>query len=154
MSKISLNRIIPLLTKQEHHSGVLGLLQEILVLQDKLDNLDRQSFYFQQGIHNHTAHLNALKRNYAQIVETVNNNSVDYFLEKIKGDEEKFKQICSRKIKHPIFVKVMVDAHINSEIAYLKMLIQAKGKFGTLKPLDDLIQDKNALLEIFSTHTF
>jgi hypothetical protein len=35
MTKISLDRITPLLLKQEHLNGALGLLREIIVLQAK-----------------------------------------------------------------------------------------------------------------------
>lgn len=98
----------------------------------------------------HEKRLDALKAEYDRIVELVNSHDVDYFLEQIKEAEEKFQRICSRESKHPVFVKVMVDAHLNAEIAYLKMLIQAKGQYKKLIPLNQITQNQQALLDIFS----
>jgi len=150
MSKTSFNRIIPLLTKQEHSDGALGLLREIIVLQAKLDNIDEQDFYFQKGKDNHISHLESMKMEYAQMVETVNKNSVDYFLEQIKESESKMNEICSRGSTYPVFAKVLVQGTSISQIKYFQDLIQLKARFGTLKPLDELMKDENALMEIFS----
>lgn len=150
MSKISFNAIVPLVVASSPADVVQTLLREIIVLQAKLDGIDKQDFYFQMGRKSHETKLDELKAEYGRIVELVNNHDVDYFLEQIKEAEEKFQQICSRESKHPVFVKVMVDAHLNAEIAYLKMLIQAKGQYKKLMPLDEIMHNQNALLEIFT----
>jgi len=150
MSKISFNRIIPLLTKQEHSDGALGLLREIIVLQAKLDNIDEQDFYFQKGKDNHISHLESMTMKYAEMVANVNNNSVDCLLEQVKEAESKMNEICSRESKHPVFAKVLVQGTSISQIKYFQDLIQLKARFGTLKPLDELMQDETALMEIFS----
>ncbi len=130
--------------------GSLGLLREIIVLQAKLDNIDEQDFYFQKGKDNHISHLESMKMKYAQMVETVNKNSVDYFLEQIKESESKMNEICSRGSTYPVFAKVLVQGTSISQIKYFQDLIQLKARFGTLKPLDELMKDENALMEIFS----
>jgi len=150
MSKISFNRIVPLLTKQEHSDGALGLLREIIVLQAKLVNIDEQDFYFQKGKDNHISRLESMTMKYAQMVANINNNSVDYILEQINEAESKMNEICSRESKHPVFVKVSVHVNSISQIKYFQDLIQLKARFGTLKSLEELMNDENALLEIFS----
>lgn len=150
MSKISFNAVVPLMVASSPADTVQTLLREIIVLQAKLDGIDKQDFYFQMGRKSHEKRLDALKAEYGRIVDLVNNHDVDYFLEQINEAEEKFQQICSRESKHPVFVKVMVDAHLNAEIAYLKMLIQAKGQYKKLTPLNQITQNQQALLEIFS----
>lgn len=149
MSKISFNRIVPLITQSPPADVVQSLLREIVVLQAKLDHLDQQDFYFQKGRKSHEARLENMKAEYSRIVDLVNNHEVDYFLGLIREAEAKFQEICSRESKHPVFAKVLVDKHINPEIAYLRMLVQAKGDYGKLLPLHELMQDERALLKIF-----
>lgn len=149
MSKISFNKVASLITESPPADVVQSLLREIVVLQAKLDHLDQQDFYFQMGQKHHEKRLEEMKAQYHQIVDLVNNHEVDYFLEQIREAEEKFHAICSRESKHPVFVKVLVDKHLNSEIAYLKMLVQAKGDYQKLLPLQELMQDEQALLRVF-----
>lgn len=148
MSKIAFDRIVPLLTKQEHLDGVLGLLRDIIVLQAKLGNLDRQDFYFQKGKTNHIARLESLKRKYAQIVETVNGNSVDYFLERVKTYENNIQKLTSKGYLNTTDQMALVM--MKSEITKYNNLLHAKGRFGTLKPLDEVMEDESGLIEIFS----
>lgn len=148
MSKIAFDRIIPLLTKQEHLDGVLGLLRDIIVLEAKLDNLDRQDFYFQKGKTNHIARLESLKRKYAQIVETVNGNTVDYFLEQVKTYENNIQKLTSKGYLNTI--DQMALGMMKGEISKYNNLLHAKGRFGTLKPLDEVMEDESGLVEIFS----
>lgn len=147
MSKITFDRIVPLLTQQEHLDGVLGLLRDIIVLQAKLDNLDKQDFYFQKGKINHLEHLESMKKQYSQIVKTVNGNSVDYFLEQVNEYESKAHKLTSKGYLNMID-RIALNT-VNNEVSKYMNLIQIKGKFGTLKPLDELMQDENTLLEIF-----
>lgn len=150
MSKISFNAVVPLVVASSPADVVQSLLREIIVLQAKLDGIAKQDFYFQMGHKSHETRLVELKSEYDRIVELVNNHDVDYFLEQIKEAEEKFQQICSRESNHPVFAKVLTEAHLNTEIAYLKMLIQAKGQYKKLMPLDEIMHNQNALLEIFT----
>jgi len=149
MSKISFNRIVPLIAQSPPADVVQSLLREIVVLQAKLEHLDQQDFYFQKGQKAHESRLENMKAEYSRIVDLVNSHEVDYFLEQIREAEEKFHKICSRESKHPVFVKVLVDAQLTSEIDYLRMLVQAKGDYQKLLPLQELMQDEQALLKIF-----
>ena len=148
MSKIAFDRIIPLLTTQEHLDGVLGLLRDIIALQAKLDNLSGQDFYFQKGKANHVARLESLKRKYAQIVETVNGNTVDYFLEQVRTHESNIQKLTSKGYLNTIDQIALVM--MKGEITKYNNLLHAKGRFGTLKPLDEVMMDESGLLEIFS----
>ena len=148
MSKIAFDRIIPLLTRQEHLDGVLGLLRDIIVLQAKLDNLDRQDFYFQKGKTNHVARLETLKSEYAKIVETVNGNTVDYFLEQVRIYESNIQKLTSKGYLNTI--DQMALSMMKGEISKYNNLLHAKGRFGTLKPLDEVMEDESGLVEVFS----
>ena len=137
MAKTSLDRIIPLLLKQEPLNGVLGLLRELIVLQEKLNAIDEQDFYFQKGIANHTKRLESLKRQYAQIVETVNDNTVDYFLDKVIECESKVQKLTSKGYLNTIDQIALTG--FKREISKYKNLLHIKGQYGKLGPLDELI---------------
>jgi predicted GTPase len=147
MAKISFDRILPLLKEQQPANGVQGLLREIIVIQSKLDNLDKQDFYFQKGKTNHIARLESLKRKYAQIVEAINGNTVDYFLEQVRTYESNIQKLTSKGYLNTI--DQMALGMMKGEIYKYNNLLYGKGRFGTLKPLDELMKDEQALMQIF-----
>jgi cell division FtsZ-interacting protein ZapD len=148
MARVSLKSIIPLLTKQEHSDGPLGLLREIIVLQSKIENQDGQDFYFQKGLANHISHLESLKKEYAQMVETVNTNTVDYFLEQVKEYEGTLKKLTSKR--HLNTVDQIALGMITNQISKYKNLLHIKGQFGQLKPLEELMEDEETLIRVFA----
>lgn len=150
MSKISFNAIVPLVVASYPADVVQSLLREIIVLQAKLDTIDEQDICFQKDQKSHEKKLDEMKVEYSQIVELVNNNDVDYFLEQIKEAEEIFRKVCSPGSSQPVFVKLMVDANTKSQIGYFKDLIQIKGQYKKLMTLDELMHDEQVLLDIFS----
>lgn len=62
-------------TRQRSTWAVAG----IIVIQSKLDNLDKQDFYFQKGRKSNEKRLDEMKVEYSRIVEFVNGNDVDFF---------------------------------------------------------------------------
>jgi len=69
--------------KQEHQDSVNKLLREILILREKLQNTDDQSFYFKKGMEYNQNRLKRLEAEYEDIREILSNNSIDDFNEKI-----------------------------------------------------------------------
>ena len=149
MPKIHSERILSFFTGNLPTNGIQALLCDIIVLQAKLENLKNQGFYFQKGKSNHAAHLESLKEQYADIVETANGNDVDFFLERIRGAELKMQKFCSPDSSLPLFAKAVVKVSLTSEISHLQDLLQVKGQFGKLKPLDELMKDETFLLRTF-----
>jgi hypothetical protein len=149
MSKIHFDHILPLLTDKTSTTGVQGLLRDILILQDKLNNLDQQDFYFQKGQESQRQRLDGMKAEYAQMVETANGNEVDFFLEGISEAEANIDHYHSRACTLPIFGKIILEAQAIARISRFKDAIEAKGLFGTLMPLEEVLEDEAALLRIF-----
>lgn len=147
MAKISFDRIAPLLVGIAPTDGVRSLLREIIVLQAKLDSPERQDFYFQKGRKSNEKRLEEMKVEYSRIVELVNGNDVDFFLEQIEDAERKIKAIEAKGYLSSIDRLAYNSFH--SQVEYFKSLLQAKGQYKNLKTLDELMQDENALMEIF-----
>jgi DNA-binding SARP family transcriptional activator len=148
MGKINLDRLVPILTKQGKSDEVLVLVREIIELQAKLDNLDNQTFYFKKAKLSNFNRLESLKKEYTKVADLINGQNVDFFLEKINYYETNSKQIYSKKIVNTIDQSAL--GAFKSNIGYLQNLIYIKGKYGTLKPLEELLQDEETLIEIFS----
>jgi hypothetical protein len=127
-----------------------GLLRDILCLQDKLNHLSQQDFYFQKGQESQQQKLNSMKAEYDQMVETANGNEVDFFLEGIIEAETNINHYHTRACTLPIFAKIILEAQALSRISRYRDAIEAKGLFGTLKPLEEVMEDEAALLRVFS----
>lgn len=142
MSKIHFDRILPLLTDKTTTTGVQGLLRDILILQDKLNHLGQQDFYFQKGQKSHRERQDGMKAEYALMVETANGNEVDFFLEGISEAEANIGHYHTKACTLPIFAKIILEAQALSRISRFKDAIEAKGLFGTLKPLEEVMVDE------------
>ena len=57
-----------------------NLLQELLALEEKLANPDKQSFYFRLALANHEARLKSLKKQYEDFWEFVKEHDMDELL--------------------------------------------------------------------------
>lgn len=147
MPKLSFNSIVPLLVESSPANGVQSLLREIIVLQAKLDRIDEQNFYFQKGRKSHEKRLDGMKSQYSQIVELVNNNEVDFFLEQIKEAERKSKAIEAKGYLSSI-ERLAYDS-FNGQIEYFKSLLQSKGQYKKLMTLDELMKHEQLLVKIF-----
>lgn len=147
MSKISFNSIVPLLLESSPANVVQNLLREIIVLQAKLDRIGEQDFYFQKGQRSHEKRLEKMKSEYRQMVELVNNNDVDFFLEQIREAERKIKAIEAKGYLSSI-EKLAYDS-FHGQVEYFKSLLQAKGQYKKLKALDKLMEDEQTLITLF-----
>lgn len=148
MSRISYDRIIPLLVGQQPTSGVIGLIREIIVLQSRLENTDAQSFYFQKARKSHQAKLDKMKARYSHIAEIINNNDMDFFIIKVNEFEGKLQKIKSEGPSG--FIKRFTCDMLQNDIDYGNDLIQIKNQFGRLKNLDELFEDEESMMKIFS----
>lgn len=147
MSKISFHSIVPLLVESSPVNGVQSLLLEIIVLQAKLDHIEEQDFYFQKGRVSHEKRLDGMKSQYSQIVELVNANDVDFFLEQIKEAKRKIKAIEVKGYLSSI-ERLAYDS-FNDQVEYFKSLLQSKGQYKKLMTLDELMKHEQLLVKIF-----
>lgn len=144
MATFSVHQVIPLLNPQ---TGIMEVLRAAILLQAKVASPETQDFYFQKGQASHQAKLEQLKMQYAEAAALVNNNDVDFFVEKIAECREKITQIKTRYRLNTIF-QIAVSL-LNQQMDYYNDLMAIKGRLGHLKPYDELVQDREALLYIF-----
>ena len=149
MSRISYDRVIPLLAGQRPASRSNRTYQRYYRLTVQAGESDIQSFYFQKGLKSHQAKLDKMKAGYKDIAEIVNNNDMDYFIAKVHKLEDQLQKIKSED--HALFIKIFACETLQNDIDYCKDLIQIKNQFGKLKNLDELLEDEESMMKIFST---
>lgn len=150
MARININSILSQFGDTTPTTGVPGLLRDIIVLQSKLNDLENQDFYFQKGHVSQQQQLANMEAEYAAMVELANGHEVDFFLEGISEAETKINYYHTRNCTLPIFGKIILESQSLSEISRYKDAIEAKGIFGKLKPLDELMEDEAALRLVFN----
>ncbi len=144
MATFSAHEVISLLNPQ---TGILEVLRAAILLQAKIESSETKDFYFQKGLPAHRAKLEELKKRYAESAALVNDNNVDFFVEKIGECREKINQIKTTYRLNTIFQ--MALGKLEQQIAYYTDLLAVKGQLGYLKPYDELMQDEAALLVVF-----
>ena len=102
------------------------------------------------GRDNHAANLGGMKQEYAELVAKINKYPVAYFEAKLRKVEDKHRYYSDDKNwQSSRFIRAILLGSLSSEIKYYKEMIDIKQRFGTLKPLRQLLKDEEALRAIF-----
>ena len=138
-----INKLIPLLVKETNPTDVIStLVRDIIVLEEKMNNAEEQSFYFQMGLGVHAHKLNALKADYKKYRGLINENSIDYFISRLNNAREKLYKVEEGNRTNPSFIHFLAKAGCKSDVTELENLIYAKSKYKTLKPLKEYLDNK------------
>lgn len=140
--------LISFLEGFEPTNEVQTLLRDIVLLQAKFDNPDESDVFFQRSKDKQAEYLKLAKEKYSLLAETVNDGDSEGFdshIQRIKDEREKF--IAEHEMNSITGQKVN---NLNSQLDAVQSFKQAKEKYGTLKPLDELIKDEKVLMEVFS----
>lgn len=138
--------LISFLEGFEPVNEVQTLLRNIVLLQVKLDS--EQDAFVQQTKDVQTEFLNLSKEKYALLVEVVNDGSLEQFNSHIQRIRDEIKQFTSEHEMNSITGQKVNS--LNGQLEAAKSFKSAKEKYGTLKPLDDLLKDEATLMQIFS----
>lgn len=140
--------LISFLEGFEPTNEVQTLLRDIVLLQAKFDNPDESDVFFQGSQDKQTEYLKLAKEKYSLLAETVNDGDLEGFdshIQRIKDEREKF--VAEHEMNSITGQKVN---NLNSQLDAVQSFKQAKEKYGTLKPLDELMKDEKVLMEVFS----
>jgi len=129
-------------------NDVQTLLQDIVLLQAKFDNDDGTDVFFQVTKDKQAEFLNLAKKKYALLVETVNEGDLAVFASHIQRIKDEIQNFTSEhEMNSMLGMKVN---NLNSQLKSIKLFKESTEKYGKLKPLDELMKDEKALMEIFS----
>lgn len=138
--------LISFLEGFEPTNEVQTLLRSIVLLEVKKDG--EQDASFQKTKDKQTEFLNLSKEKYALLVEVVNDGSLEQFNSHIQKVKDEIKQFTSEHEMNSITGQKVNS--LNGQLEATKSFKVAKEKYGTLKPLDELMKDEKVLMEIFS----
>jgi len=150
MSVISFNKFASLISETSSSGGLCGQIRSILVLQYLLDHLEEQDFYFQMGRKNHGERLAEMKKQYDAAINYGNSKTVVELFAETEKAKDTINFLHTRACKYPIFAKILIEGKLLSEIQFCESLIEAKGLFGTLMPIEDTVHNKEVLRQVFS----
>lgn len=85
---INFKRFGDLLFKKKNESSLVRILLEYFSIKQKLENPDNQSWFFKKGIESNKQKLVTLTKEYNEIRKTFNENTIDFFIEKINKNLE------------------------------------------------------------------
>jgi len=127
-------------------NDVQTLLRSIVLLEAKIDG--EQDASFQKTKDKQIEFLNLSKEKYALLTEVVNDGSLEQFTSHIQKVKDEIKKFTSEHEMNSIS-----GQKVNSLNGQLEATISfkvAKGKYGTLKPLDEFMKDEKVLMEMFA----
>lgn len=147
MSKITTDRLLPFLAKQTQNDFIRKLIIEIITLEDKLNNVETQSWYFQKGEANHRLRLKRLKSEYKKMMEIININEPDFFIGKITDNEKTIQEMNAKNYLG--FINRFCLANATSDLYFYKTLLEYKNKFHVVKSFEEIKKDETFLKMIF-----
>lgn len=146
---ISQDKILPLFVKKTERIDMIGsLVREILVLEERIGNIEGQSFYFQMGLRSQTNRLNELRKTYEKYRALINKNTVDYFTRRLKDAEAVYRRCESECRMRPNVINLIAMSGCEANVVEWENLVRAKERYDLLRPLDEY-KDGNVELSVF-----
>ncbi len=142
---LHIEKIIPLLIDQESKSMIADLVFEYATLKQKLDNPDKQSWYFLKGLDMHKQRLKFTGKRYEDIRTFFNQTTIDFLLEKVNNHQQ---QITELEQGYMNMLTRMRYQHLISEKKRFNELIQLKSRINKLQTIDYYQDNPEELLDI------
>jgi len=136
---IDINKIFSLVSSQNKQTKIAYLISEILILQDKLSNINNQSFYFKRASEQNNLKLKEFLNSYNEIKEEFNNISLEKLVDEKKAI--KVELVDAKKKARGLIPNIylqMVKNKLNTIEDYIKM----KSKFKKIKNIEDYTNEE------------
>ena len=141
------NTLISFLESFEPTNEVQTLLHTIITIQAKFEKDDVEDLHFQTTKNMHLNQLETAKERYTMLLGLVNEGSLadcNADIQRIKDEIKHFKS----KYEMNSITGMWVNK-LNTQLERACTFKEIKEKYNTLKPLDELMKDEKALLEMF-----
>lgn len=132
---LKIQKVLSLLLPKYKSGYLTTLLLNCLILDQKLQNPEAQSFYFRKSLNASNDKLLKLEKEYESLRKYFNEMSVDRLIEKIHENEEKIRALDRYSYRSTnMFI---AEGHYKSELAKYQELLALKAKVGALRPFRD-----------------
>ncbi len=125
-------------------SDLISIIIDYGKLKQRLENPERESWYFHQSHESHQAKLKALEEKFEKFRTDFNDSDLDELISMLNEVKTEKSQIPRRMG----LVQQIHLASVLSKMKYLESLIEMKSRTNQMMPIDYYIENGDALLTI------
>jgi len=122
------------------------LFLNMLELDEKLNNIDEQSWAFKKGIENSKKRIIEYRSKINNIRRDFNNSEVDDLIYSLKEENEKIE--ATKNWTGSNFNRALVRSSARSNIAYINMLLDIKSRINYFESIDFYVYNKDELIKL------
>ncbi len=132
--------------KEKNHSQIETILFEYGTLNQKLENLEAQSFFFKKGIENHKLRSIELKKEWEVIRANINTTSIDELIFVLNDTNNQLVKLNDKKrFRTNDFLH---SASLKSKIANIEEFLSVKGRVKEVFEIEYYLKNKEELMEL------
>jgi|SRR5699024_2096125 len=141
-----LKKIEKFLLNKESRSSVFSIILDYAILMQKLENLDRHSWYFKKGVKSYRLKLTSLNEEFERSRMLFNENTMDDFLEKIRNNNTYIASVSNGKGMNAVVYTICNLKREKNK--FFKELIHLKSKTEVIMTMDYYLQNPEELLKL------
>jgi hypothetical protein len=152
---VDLSETIPkIISSRSNHTELSDLLLKILVLREKIENKENQSFYFRKGFNSEMIKLNELEGNYNFHRTFVNVHPSEFINIEIKKSKKVLQENRDNK-ERSVMSRVVIDNAYNSRLVFLQRCLaeqdycKTKGKGYRIGSVGFYLENEGKVLDYF-----
>ena len=144
---IRLEQLSSLIAKKDATNTLSRILVEYAVLKEKLNDIEKQSWYFRNALDSNQNKLEALKKEYEEIQSFYNSSTKEDFNALITEETAKIKSI--REGQHSVLIKQIAFSSMNHKLELYQGLLHIKQQIPQLMDIDQYLSHPDEMLIFF-----
>lgn len=145
--KVTYSQLISVLGIKEASDSMLeSLFLSMLELEEKINNIEEQSWGFKKGIENSKEHLKEYKNKINKIRVDFNNSTVDSLISRLKEAQSSLE--ATKNWTGTYLHRSMVESSANSSITYINMLLAIKSRINHFEDIEFYTTNKDELIKL------
>ncbi|WP_150452422.1 hypothetical protein [Arenibacter lacus] len=143
---LKLHKIADILGNGQNQSCLVSIVVDYTILKQKLKDSSNKSWYFKKGRESYEQKLASLENEYEKIRAVFNENTADFFLDKINERNRQIRQFSKEESLNTVVYlgRSMLRSNRDFHIELLRM----KSRTDLLMPLSFYLQYPEVFLEI------
>ena len=131
---LDIDKVFNLILNKKSDTYIGRIILDYLSLKQKLKNIDKQSWYFKNGLEANKKKLISLKESYDKLREDYNKVTI----EDLKHNIDETKNILSERYRNRSInsIEIYLYNYLHNQISFYKELIYTKRKVDFLHPID------------------
>ena len=151
MSSSTFQQLVQQLSQLPEPSHLIQLLLGIFQLQVEIEQLDQQQMkdiISQRKLAQYRDQLSNIKKEYHSLVEKVNGGNAELFQGQLQKAVEERQRFMEDLQKNPNWGKASLQGTFEGKVKSIQELLHLKEKYGSLPLLEEIEDNKQALLRL------